>query len=69
MTIKLFLNGTQQLYDLEQLDLISWLAAAGYRDGFFAVAINHEFIPRSLYHTVILKDGDEVDVVVPMQGG
>lgn len=69
MTVQIILNGKAQIVELENSDLVSWLHVAGYRDEFFAVAVNHEFIPRSLYHTVILKDGDAVDVVVPMQGG
>jgi sulfur carrier protein len=69
MTVQIVLNGKAQVVELENPDLVSWLQIAGYRDEFFAVAINYEFIPRPLYHTIILKDGDAVDVVVPMQGG
>jgi len=35
----------------------------------FAIAINHQFIPRSAYSTSFLSEGDRVDMIVPMQGG
>ena len=35
----------------------------------FALAVNNEFVPRSQYGQTILKDGDEMDLVTPMQGG
>ena len=37
--------------------------------GSFAVAVNTEFVPRAAYPTRVLRDGDEVEIVAPMQGG
>jgi sulfur carrier protein len=34
-----------------------------------AVAVNGEFVARSGYATRLLREGDAVDVVAPMQGG
>ena len=34
-----------------------------------ALAVNGSFVPRHLRDQVALKDGDEVELVVPMQGG
>ena len=34
-----------------------------------AVAVNGEFVPRARYDDVILQDGDDVEIVAPMQGG
>jgi sulfur carrier protein len=45
------------------------LEELGYRDTRFAVARNTEFVPRSKYDSVTLEDGDNVDIVAPMQGG
>ncbi len=36
---------------------------------YFAVAINRVFVPKSLYATTMLKDGDELEILSPMQGG
>lgn len=41
----------------------------GYGDGKIAVAINHEFVPRSQYGQCQLKDGDQIDIVKPVGGG
>lgn len=35
----------------------------------FAIAINENFIPKSNYNSTILQDGDQVELLVPMQGG
>jgi sulfur carrier protein len=35
----------------------------------FAIAINKVFIPKHLYATTCLEDGDALDVVSPIQGG
>lgn len=34
-----------------------------------AVAVNGEFVPRSEYPARLLKEGDQIEVVAPMQGG
>lgn len=35
----------------------------------FAVALNKKFIPQSQYEKVTLQDGDNIEIVTPMQGG
>ncbi len=35
----------------------------------FAVAVNMEFVPRSIYSETYLKENDKVEIVLPMQGG
>ena len=34
-----------------------------------AVAINQNFIPRSQYHCTTIEEGDNVEILSPMQGG
>jgi sulfur carrier protein len=34
-----------------------------------AIALNHQFIPKSLYSNTLLKEGDRMDLIIPMQGG
>jgi sulfur carrier protein len=41
----------------------------GYDGGFFAVAINHEVVPRRRWDDRDLADGDSVEIVTPRQGG
>ncbi|MBU2862439.1 sulfur carrier protein ThiS [Reinekea forsetii] len=35
----------------------------------FAVAVNHQFVPKQHYQTTKLNEGDRIDVVSPIQGG
>lgn len=35
----------------------------------YAVAVNDEFVPRSEYQTIVLNEGDRVELLIPMQGG
>ncbi|GAA6153009.1 sulfur carrier protein ThiS [Pseudoteredinibacter isoporae] len=35
----------------------------------FAVAVNAQFVPRSQYPNIILQEGDDLELLVPMQGG
>jgi sulfur carrier protein len=35
----------------------------------FSIALNCEFVPRSQYEKIVLKEGDEIDIVSPVGGG
>ncbi|WP_299975953.1 sulfur carrier protein ThiS [uncultured Pseudoteredinibacter sp.] len=35
----------------------------------FAVALNGNFVPREQYDKSSLREGDELELLVPMQGG
>jgi len=35
----------------------------------FAIAINEAFVPRANYAATQLRDGDQIELLVPMQGG
>lgn len=45
------------------------LAELGYTDSCIATAVNEEFVPSSRRAEYLLKDGDRVEVLMPMQGG
>ncbi|HHT0592614.1 TPA: sulfur carrier protein ThiS [Legionella anisa] len=34
-----------------------------------AIAINNQFVPKSMFSSTILCEGDRIDLIVPMQGG
>ena len=50
-------------------NLYEVLYQEGYQSGYFAVAVNRQFVSRSSWSTVILNEGDQIDLVSPMQGG
>ena len=35
----------------------------------FAIAVNENFVPRSAYDSTTINEGDQVELLVPMQGG
>jgi thiamine biosynthesis protein ThiS len=35
----------------------------------FAIAINQTFIPKNIYHSTYLYEGDQVELLIAMQGG
>ena len=35
----------------------------------YAVAINGEFIPQSLHGNTVIKEGDSIELLSPIQGG
>ncbi len=68
--IKIFVN--DQEIEIEKNSCISdALVKAGFDSNKtqFAVAVNCEFIPRSLYTNTLLKPNDVIEVLTAMQGG
>lgn len=45
------------------------MISQGYHSSHMAVAINGTFVPKSAHETLQVNDGDEIDIVAPMQGG
>ena len=65
--ITIRINGeTQTLNDT--VSVAALLERRGQQAG-VAIAINGEFVPRSQHGTRILREGDDVEIVAPMQGG
>ncbi len=64
--ITIELNGRH--HQLMDTNLSAVLSELGYRQG-FAIAINQIFIPRCDYDKTVLSDGDQIEIVAPMQGG
>jgi sulfur carrier protein len=50
-------------------DIASLLIAEGYANKTVAVARNGTFVPRSQHAATLVQDGDEIEIVAPMQGG
>ncbi|WP_027329067.1 sulfur carrier protein ThiS [Marinimicrobium agarilyticum] len=53
----------------DQTLLSEALAQWDYGEQKLAVAINGEFVPRSRYGEVALREGDRLDIVKPVGGG
>ena len=66
--IQFLLNGEQQQYQGSTL-LADFITETQGESCNFAVAINENFIPKSNYASTEIKEGDNVELLTPMQGG
>ena len=65
--MKLIVNGEDR--DVPAATLEEAVAALGYKGDCFAVALNRACVPRGRHAATAVKDGDEVEILAPMQGG
>ena len=65
--MKISLNG--KVTEVDQTALKNMMISQGYQASHLAVAVNGDFIPKSQHESYQIKEGDEVDIVAPMQGG
>ncbi len=66
--MKITINGQKKTFTAP-LDLQAALAQQGFGGMLVAVARNGTFVPRGQYANTNLNDGDEIEIVAPMQGG
>ncbi len=66
--MKITINGQKKTFTAP-LDLSAALEQQGFDGMLVAVARNGTFVPRSQYANTNLNDGDEIEIVAPMQGG
>ncbi len=65
--MKIELNG--DTVEVEHTGLDAVLTELGFTDAAVATAVNGDFVPRAARNTTVLRDGDRLEVVAPMQGG
>jgi sulfur carrier protein len=51
------------------MTLADVLQQFGYKHQTFAVAVNRSFVAQGHYASVWLNDNDNIDIILPMQGG
>jgi thiamine biosynthesis protein ThiS len=59
----------QEIEIPEMSALSKVLEIYGTKEKVYAVALNGKIIPRAMLNQVFVKSHDQVDVIVPMQGG
>ena len=65
--MRILLNGTEVEAISAALDKA--LEALGYKGAVVATAVNGRFVPAARRASITLKDGDQIEVLAPMQGG
>ena len=61
------INGIET--DIGEITLKEYLIQTGYSMQRIAVEINGEIVPKSMYETTLLKDGDTIEIVNFVGGG
>jgi len=65
--MRISLNGNT--HEVAAENLADALHALGYGEAIIATAVNGRFVPAAQRRECKLTDGDEIEVVAPMQGG
>jgi len=66
MTI--LVNGEKKVFEKEQMSIRELLDTLEYKEG-FAVALNTTFVLNTTYETTMIKEGDVLEILAPVQGG
>jgi sulfur carrier protein len=66
--IKVSVNGEVKALPRE-LNVSQMIEALEYKVKGFAVAVNTTFVPIAKYDETIIKEGDTIDILAPVQGG
>ncbi|GGG05701.1 MULTISPECIES: sulfur carrier protein ThiS [Cysteiniphilum] len=66
--IEIVLNGEKKQLKSQQ-SLQALLTDIGFASSYAAVAVNKSIIDHSAYDTTQIIQGDEIDILTPMQGG
>jgi len=53
----------------ESLNISQLIEALEYKTKGFAVAVNTTFVPIVEYEKMMIKNGDTIDILAPVQGG
>ncbi len=66
--MKIVVNGDSMQIQCE-MTVAELLEKLGHAGSFIAVALNMTFVPRGSYADTRVREGDEIEIVEPKQGG
>jgi sulfur carrier protein len=65
--MRVIVNGEQREVASRSVDAL--LSELEYEGTHFAIAVNYDVLPRSQWAQTPLKNGDEIEIITPRQGG
>ena len=65
--MRVIVNGEQREIASTRLDAL--LGELEYEGSHFAIAVNFDVLPKSRWAETALKNGDEIEIITPRQGG
>jgi sulfur carrier protein len=65
--MRVIVNGEHREIASDHVDAL--LSELEYQGTHFAIALNFDVLPRSRWAQTPLKNGDEIEIITPRQGG
>ncbi|HLI99593.1 MAG TPA: sulfur carrier protein ThiS [Bradyrhizobium sp.] len=65
--MRVIVNGEAREVASDSVDAL--LAELDYEGTHFAIAVNYDVLPKSRWAQTPLKNGDEIEIITPRQGG
>ncbi|HEY8333645.1 MAG TPA: sulfur carrier protein ThiS [Tardiphaga sp.] len=65
--MRVIVNGEHREIAAERVDAL--LRELDYEGTHFAIALNFDVVPKSQWAQTALKNGDEIEIITPRQGG
>jgi sulfur carrier protein len=65
--MRVIVNGEQR--EIASRSVEALLSELEYEGTHFAIAVNYDVLPRSQWAQTPLKNGDEIEIITPRQGG
>ena len=65
--MRVIINGEAREIASTRLDAL--LGELDYEGTHFAIAVNYDVLPKSRWAETPLKNGDEIEIITPRQGG
>jgi sulfur carrier protein len=65
--MRVTVNGEQREIASNRVDAL--LSELEYEGTHFAIALNYDVLPKSRWAQTALKNGDEIEIITPRQGG
>ena len=65
--MRVIINGEQREIASRHVDAL--LGELEYEGTHFAIALNYDVLPKSRWAQTALKNGDEIEIITPRQGG
>lgn len=65
--MRVMVNGQHR--DVAAANIQTLLTELDYAGTHFAIAVNFDVLPKSRWAETQLKDGDEIEIITPRQGG
>ena len=65
--MRVIVNGEQR--EITAISVDALLGELEYEGAHFAVALNYDVVPKSQWARTLLKNGDEIEIITPRQGG